>query len=209
MFDLNGDWSAVEKALGADPTLARYLKARPGLRVPGCWNGFELAVRAILERSLGREEASQAMAFLVRTRGRAFHGRNGLTHVFPEAGAVADLDCLRGGIPQDCAARISVLAAAVRDGRLRFEGVADAETFLEDLRTICDVDDWTAQYVAMRALGEPDAFPVDPGSEFVERSRRWRPWRAYAAMYLWTAEAPARVPSRQSEHDVAGRAGWP
>ena len=167
MFDLNADWAAIARGLAVDPDLAMATEARPGLRMPGCWDGFELAVRALL--------GSPAVAAqLVWLFGRPSPAPGGLTHIFPTP------EVLAGGSSADA---IRALARAACDGRIRFHGIVDSQDFLARLRAIPGIDECTAQYVAMRALGEPDAFPCnDP--ELHRRAEAWRPWRAYAFLYL-------------------------
>jgi len=193
MFDLNADWGPIESCLGGDPFLARRLKTAPGLRVPGCWSGYELAVRAIIGRHGDGDEAKDLAGRMVRTLGRPFPHFEGITHLFPEAHVLAEADLGAIGLPECSAAVVRALARAVCNNRIVFEGVVDSEKLLERLRRITGMDAWTAQYVAMRALGEPDAFP-DPAplgasnGAFDGRAESWRPWRAYAAMYLSTAQ---------------------
>jgi AraC family transcriptional regulator of adaptative response / DNA-3-methyladenine glycosylase II len=182
LFDLNADWAAIVKGLAADPLLAARLKSHPGLRVPGCWSGFELATRAILGRHA--DDAATLAGRIARLFGRPFLAGNGLTHLFPEPAILADADLARAGVPAARAENIVALARAIRDGRLSFEGIVDSHAFLVALREITGIDEWTAQYVAMRALGEPDVFPSD-NAMLQRRAEAWLPWRAYAAMYLW------------------------
>jgi len=196
MFDLSADWADIVKGLRADPELARRVEAHPGLRVPGCWNGFELATRAILGQQITVRGATTLAGRLVRTFGKAFSAASGLTHLFPAAEVLADAKLARIGLPAARAETIGALARAVSDGKIRFEGVVDSDAFLARLCEIPGIGKWTAQYVAMRALREPDAFPsMDLGlqrslglassCELEQRAEDWRPWRAYAAMYLW------------------------
>jgi AraC family transcriptional regulator of adaptative response / DNA-3-methyladenine glycosylase II len=194
LFDLNADWAALALNLGSDPQLAQRLEAAPGLRVPGCWDGFELAVRAILTRSLERETARSLAGELVRTFGRPIEtGDDGLTHVFPPARALAIADIAAIGVPPKPARTIRALAGAVSDRRIAFEGVVDTDAFLARLHALTGMPRSTAEYVVMRALGEPDIFPADACNlqagfdglaAFRQRAEKWRPWRAYAAIYL-------------------------
>ncbi len=182
LFDLNADWSAIEKTLSGDPLLAAEMRSAPGRRVPGCWSGFELAVSAILARH-APADATNIAGRIATSFGRPLLAGRGLTHLFPEGAALAEADLTSAGAPPSAAEKIRALARAMRDGGVRFENVADTETLLETLHQATQIDDWTAQYIAMHALGEPDAFPCDD-SALVRRSEAWRPWRAYAAMYL-------------------------
>jgi len=198
MFDLNADWSTIVRALRTDPVLAKRLESRPGLRVPGCWNGFELALRAILGQQITVKGATALAGRLVDAYGRPFASADGLTHLFPTPEVLAEAKLTNVGLTSARSETIRALARAVCEGKINFEGILDAEEFLKRLCEIPGIGNWTAQYVAMRALGEPDAFPAsDLGllralqmqnvREIEERSQAWRPWRAYAAMYFWIA----------------------
>jgi AraC family transcriptional regulator, regulatory protein of adaptative response / DNA-3-methyladenine glycosylase II len=197
MFDLNADWAAIAKSLHTDPQLAGHLRAEPGLRVPGCWNGFELAVRAILGQQVTVAGATTLAGRIAKTFGQPLAKANGLTHLFPTPEIIADAKLTGVGLTEKRGQTIRALARAVRDGHIAFDRVIDSESFLQRLCEIPGIGKWTAQYVAMRALGEPDAFPVgDLGliraldlhnpRELDKRVEPWRPWRAYACMYLWT-----------------------
>jgi AraC family transcriptional regulator of adaptative response / DNA-3-methyladenine glycosylase II len=183
LFDLNADWAAIVKVLSADPLLASRIKATPGRRVPGCWNGFELAVRAVLARHARADEAAALAGRLADRFGRAFSAGNGLSRLFPEASRLSEADLSCAGLRAPRARSIRALASAVSGGRLRFDGITDSRNFLARLKEIPGIDEWTAQTVAMRALGEPDAFPSE-STAHSGQSESWRPWRAYAAMYL-------------------------
>ena len=197
MFDLNADWAVIARTLGSDPELAARMNAAPGLRVAGCWDGFELAVRAILGQQITVKGATALAGRLAKSFGRPFAGSGGLTHLFPAPEVLADAPLARLGLPTRRAESIQALARAVAEGRIVFDRIADTGAFLERLCEIPGIGRWTAQYVAMRALGEPDAFPsgdlgllhslgVENSSDLERRSENWRPWRAYASMYLWT-----------------------
>ncbi len=200
MFDLSADWTEIADMLRNDPALAARLEASPGLRMPGAWNGFELATRAILGQQITVKGATALTGRIVRAIGQPFSGENRLTHLFPSPEILADADLARIGMPRARAETIRALARCVRDGQIRFEGIVDTEAFLSRLCEIPGIGKWTAQYVAMRALGEPDAFPsgdlgllralnLESPRELERRAEAWRPWRAYAAMYLWSRAA--------------------
>ncbi len=195
MFDLNADWADIVKSLRSDPALRRYVEADPGLRVPGCWNGFELAVHAILGEQISLKGATSLCGRIVREFGKSYTSAPGLTHLFPPAEVLANANLSGIGLPSGQAEAISALARVVCDGQIHFEGVVDSEDFLTRLSRVRGVGKSTAQYVAMRALNEPDAFPsgdrglqralgVRSSRELERRAEAWRPWRAYAAMYL-------------------------
>src|SRR5579872_2137767 len=196
MFDLNADWEAIVRSLRNDPLLAGPVKADPGLRVPGCWNGFELAVRAILGQQITVKGANALAGRMISSFGKPFFATNGLTHLFPQPEVLADAKIASIGLPAARAETIRSLARAVCNGRISFGGAVDSDAFLNRLCEIPGIGKWTAQYVAMRALAEPDAFPIgdlgllrgaalSSSRELERRAENWRPWRAYAAMYLW------------------------
>jgi AraC family transcriptional regulator, regulatory protein of adaptative response / DNA-3-methyladenine glycosylase II len=196
IFDLNADWSSIAGSLKTDPQLACCIKAHPGLRVPGCWDGFELAVRAILGQQVSVKGASTLSGRLAEKFGQPFHGPGGLTRIFPLPKVVARSKIATIGLPKARAETIRSLACAASNGKLNFENAFDGAEFLIRLQEIPGIGPWTAEYVAMRALREPDAFPSsDLGllralglrnpRELQRRAEAWRPWRAYAAMHLW------------------------
>lgn len=199
MFDLNADWEAIASVLKTDPELMPRLTVAPGLRVPGCWNGFELATRAVLGQKITVKAANTIAGRLVANFGQPCELISGVTHFFPAPEMLAEADLSRLGISAVKAGAIRGLARSMASGKLSFEGIADTKDFLDGLRQISGIGPWTAQYIAMRGLGEPDAFPTgDLGllhalslsnmREMEQRSESWRPWRAYAAMYLWQVD---------------------
>lgn len=203
IFDLNADWAVIGKALRADSSLARRIAADPGLRVPGCWNGFELAVCAILGLQVTVHGATTLAGRLAFHFGRPLSAANGLTHLFPAPETIADADLTCVGLPKARAETLRTFARAVCEKRIRFDGAPDYDAFRAQLREIPGIGEWTAQYVAMRALRDPDAFPTgDPGlchgaggcssPELERRAEGWRPWRAYAAMLLWQSSCRAK-----------------
>jgi AraC family transcriptional regulator, regulatory protein of adaptative response / DNA-3-methyladenine glycosylase II len=209
MFDLNADWAAIVEGLGTDPALADRLKTHPGLRVPGCWNGFELATRAVLGQQISVKGATSLAGRITTDFGQPFQGANGLTRLFPAPQVLAQADLANIGLPRARAATIQALARAVCSGQLSFDGIVDSDVFLDRLCQIPGIGQWTAQYVAMRALGEPDAFPrgdlgllhalkLQSPRELEQRAEAWRPWRAYAAMYLWKMAGEYRPGASQA-----------
>ncbi len=193
IFDLGADPNEIASRLG---TLAQ---SRPGRRVPGSWDGFELAVRAILGQQVTVKGATTLAGRIVRAYGTSVEKECGLTHLFPEARVLAAADFKGIGLTGARAATLSAFARAVAEGKLTFRGVVDTGAFLEVFRSLPGVGEWTAQYVAMRALGDPDAFPSSDlwllravsarsSKELERRAEAWRPWRAYAAMHLWQGD---------------------
>jgi len=205
MFDMSADPGAIGAALSIDPVLAPLVKARPGLRVPGGWNGFEIAVRAVLGQQITLKGGVQLAGRLVAELGARVSGDiglPGLTHAFPRpvrfhAGTIAKL-----GMPGARAAALAGVAEAVRTDPRLFDPRRDLTEAVARLCDLPGIGEWTAQYIAMRALGETDAFlagdvavqrafasnGVRPtAAELLERAERWRPWRAYAVLHLWMA----------------------
>jgi AraC family transcriptional regulator of adaptative response / DNA-3-methyladenine glycosylase II len=195
IFDLNADWEAIARCLGTDPELASRVAAEPGLRVPGCWDGFELTVRTILDGGIAVKRATALAGKIAGALGEQISDVDGLTHLFPRPQDLADAKLENSGVTQPRAKAIRSLARAVSDGHISFERVVDSPRFLAQLREITGIDRLTAEFVTMRALREPDAFPVGDSrligslglksfSEIERRAESWRPWRSYASMYL-------------------------
>ena len=219
MFDLNADWAAIVETLRSDAALVEAVEANPGLRVPGCWSGFELTIRAILGQQMTSKAAIAVAGDLVRAFGRPFCAANGVTHLFPTPDVLAGAALSGIGLSRRRADTIRALARAVCSRQISYDGVVDTDNFLRRLRRIPGIGEWTSQYVAMRALGEPDALPacdvallralaVKTSAELEQRAEGWRPWRAYAAMYLWDGGInlrARRTPRRISADDAARR----
>jgi AraC family transcriptional regulator, regulatory protein of adaptative response / DNA-3-methyladenine glycosylase II len=184
LFDLGADPLQIEAHLSRDSTLKPLLDRRPGLRLPGAWDGFEAAVRAALGQRLTIIDCNQVAGELVRRFGRPIPVRDGLTHLFPRPEVLADADLTLPGITPNSAATIQALARGIRDQQLTFESSYSVEDTILRLRAIHGVDEEMARYIVLRAFGDPEAFPMD-----LESSSAWRPWRAYAAMHLWAAKA--------------------
>jgi AraC family transcriptional regulator of adaptative response / DNA-3-methyladenine glycosylase II len=196
MFDLNADWADIAKVLRSDAVLVGLVDAGPGLRVPGAWNGFELAVRAILGQQIRVAHATALAGRIARDFGQKFSVGGSLSHLFPTAEALANANLSGVGLIKARTETIRALARAVSSGQICFEGVMASESFRRRLMEIPGIGSWTAEYVAMRALGEPDAFPagdvalqsalgLSSATQAARRSEPWRPWRSYATMYLW------------------------
>ena len=199
LFDLDAHPEAVAAHLGRDPLLRASLRRHPGLRVPGAFDGFEAALRVVLGQQVTVRAATTVSGRLADALGAPvetpFPALRRLSPT-PQAVAEAGLDRIAGlGMPGARARTLGALAQAAADGRLALERAAGPEA-LETLRALPGVGDWTAQVVAMRALGDPDAFPAgDLGvlralgaaspRAAAERAEAWRPWRAYAAVHLW------------------------
>ncbi len=221
VFDLAADPLAIGAQLSQDPVLAPLVAARPGLRVPGAWDGFELAVRAILGQQITVSAATMLAGKLVASYGEKIVDpaalEQGLTHVFPTPRQLADADLAVLGMPKARRMALASLAAAVVADPLIFGPRRSLEAAIAQLRSLAGIGEWTAQYIAMRELREPDAFPaadigllramsdgrgVRPSpAELLEHAERWRPWRAYAALHLWASEARASPVIEKVFHD--------
>jgi AraC family transcriptional regulator of adaptative response / DNA-3-methyladenine glycosylase II len=211
LFDLAADPVTIGTALSVDPWLAPLVAARPGLRVPGAWDGFELAVRAILGQQITVTAASLLAGKLVAAYGERIADATpelGLTHVFPSPARFVAADLTAVGMPQARRAALRAMAAAVVAEPSLFARRASLGEAITVLRSLHGIGEWTAHYIAMRALREPDAFPAaDIGllramsgetgarpspAQLLTRAERWRPWRAYAAVHLWASQSAAR-----------------
>ena len=212
-FDLAADPARIALAFRADPLLGPLVARRPGLRIPGAWDPFECAVRAVLGQQVSVAAGRTLAARLVARAGRAVAGGgDGLTHLFPSPSALAAANLDGLGLPGARVRALQALAAAVAGGSLDLG--APAPEVAARLEALPGFGAWTAQYVALRALGEPDAFP---GADLVlrrmaaadgaplttraleARAEAWRPWRGYAVLHLWRAAgdvAPARPRTR-------------
>jgi AraC family transcriptional regulator of adaptative response / DNA-3-methyladenine glycosylase II len=210
VFDLAADPLAISAQLAADPELAALVKRRPGLRVPGAWDGFELAIRAVLGQQITVPGAIRLAGLLVAKYGEPMptvHGN--LTHTFPQPRRLAAAKLASLGMPASRADTLSAVAAAVVADPDIFGAQRNLEEAIKRLCSIRGVGEWTAQYIALRQLRETDAFPAaDIGlmraltdssgrrptaRELLVRAEKWRPWRAYAAQHLWTSSSPYSI----------------
>ncbi|HWH11836.1 MAG TPA: AlkA N-terminal domain-containing protein [Solirubrobacteraceae bacterium] len=207
LLNLDADPVAVDQALGADPLLGPLVARTPGLRVPGAADGFELAVRAVVGQQVSVAGARTVLGALVRAAGQRLDDPVlPITHAFPTPEALARLAAdVPAAFPMPGSRRraLAALAEAVAAGDLALDPGADPDALQSGLLDLPGIGPWTAAYVGMRALGDPDAFLAtdlgvrraldqlghasDPGS--VSRlAEHWRPWRAYAVAHLWAAE---------------------
>jgi 3-methyladenine DNA glycosylase/8-oxoguanine DNA glycosylase len=209
VFDLDAEPNAIGEGLCRDPLLAPVVSAYPGLRVPGAWDGFETAVRAVLGQQVSVDRATVLARRLLER-----FGQDALSN--PRRLARADVASV--GMPGKRGEAIRELASAVADGRLELHDGADPESLQQALCDLPGIGPWTAGYVAMRVAKDPDAFPAGdwvvlkmlegttasaearaiaagrPGS----RADAWRPWRAYAVMYLWKRSQQQRALAQEA-----------
>jgi len=208
LLDLAANPRAIGRVLSKDPLLAPLVARRPGLRLPGTWDPFEVAVRAVLGQQISVASARTLAGRLVALCGRPLPkaaARPGLTHAFPTPADVAEADLSRVGLPRARAAGLKGFARAVADGSFRLEAPGGLSDFEERLTALPGFGPWTAHVVAFRAFGEGDAFPVgDLGlaralgragvspRDAAARAERWRPYRAYATLHLWASLADGK-----------------
>jgi AraC family transcriptional regulator of adaptative response / DNA-3-methyladenine glycosylase II len=213
LLDLDSDPHAVVESLGGDSLIGPLIRAAPGRRVPGHVDAHELAVRAVLGQQVSLAGAATLAARLLSDCGDALeHPLGAVTHVFPSAETLAGADPDRLAMPSARARALLGLAAALADGELTLDAGADREEARRGLLALPGIGPWTADYIAMRALRDPDAFlPSDLGVRHAleqlghdgrpaaaERlAERWRPYRAYAVQHLWAA----LTTSRPATHD--------
>jgi 3-methyladenine DNA glycosylase/8-oxoguanine DNA glycosylase len=207
LLDLDRDISAMRRHFAGDALLAGALASHPDLRVPGGWEPFELAVRAIVGQQVTVRAARQLAADLVAICGSPVPTAMqapGLVRLFPTAAEVAAADVSALRMPGARRAALTALARAVADDERLFEPGRPLDETIARLRAVKGVGEWTAQYIALRALRHPDAFPAsDVGllrgatnetgtrptpAALLERAERWRPCRAYAAQLLWAKD---------------------
>lgn len=211
MLDIDADPVSIARGLSGDPSMSDLVRRRPGLRMPGAFDPFELTVRAILGQQVSVAAATRLAGRLVSAFGTklpAEAAAPGLTHAFPEPAQLVEADVsLVLNMPRARGRAIQGLAAAILDAPGLFAPGPDLETSAARLTALPGIGPWTAHYVAMRALGQADAFPpgdvglmraLDSGAGrpsragLLARAEAWRPWRAYAALHLWAEDADRR-----------------
>jgi len=227
MFDLDADPRAINDTLSRDPRLRALVRRRPGLRLPSGWDGFEIALRAVIGQQVSVAAARTLTKRLAERFGTplpdAFAAR-GLTHSFPEPERLLDADMAGIGLPAARTTTIRTIAQAVVEGRVDFRAERTLDEIVERWTALPGIGPWTAQYIALRALGHPDAFPAedlvlqkhalgDGGrptrQQLLEPAQPWRPWRGYAVIQIWreaalaprpawTPSTPRKPPARRS-----------
>nr|WP_232910307.1 DNA-3-methyladenine glycosylase [Pseudomonas paralactis] len=204
MFDLDAVPEVINAQLAQDPLMAQLVAARPGLRLPGTWDGLELAIRAVLGQQITVVAAIRLAGKLVAQYGQALQTPHaGITHLFPTPEVLAAADLATLGMPKARGRTLSGVAQALLDDPQLFEPKASLQDGVARLVALPGIGEWTAQYIAMRQLREADAFaPGDIGlinalaaleggpvsaRQLLARAEAWRPLRAYAAQHLWTS----------------------
>ncbi|MDR3033419.1 MAG: DNA-3-methyladenine glycosylase 2 family protein, partial [Kitasatospora sp.] len=202
IFGVDADMAPAEAALADDPLIGPLIAARPGLRMPGAWGAFEIAVEAVLSQYDARARVREQLATVVEAAGRPVAGLDdGLTHLFPSARTLADTDLVTAGLPPTMARTLHDLAATAADDETLLDGGPGLVDFVAALAAIPGIEDSTAHRIALR-LGHADAFPAADRSlratlarnDIVEAAdqlaARWQPWRAFAATHLIAAGTP-------------------
>lgn len=194
VFDLDADPAAIETVLSEDPLLAPCIQRNPGLRVPGAWDGFEIAVRAILGQQVSVARARNLAMDLCERFGAGD---------FPSPAALVDADVSVIGMPGKRGEAVRALAGAVLSGEVQLDEGAEPGLLTESLRGLPGIGPWTAGYVGMRVARDPNAFPDadwvvlkvlgEKAAAARTRAEAWQPWRAYAVMVLWCIEGERRL----------------
>ena len=206
-FDVSADPALINAAFRADPVLGHCVQQRPGLRIVGAWSLFECAVRAIVGQQVSVAGARTLLTRLIERAGRRIStGVPGLAHLFPSPRHLAAADLNGIGLTEMRKTALRALSHAILTGTLN--AGASAETVCAEMAALPGIGEWTAQYVALRALGEPDAFPSSDlvlrkmsaqgslalsNTALETKAEAWRPWRGYAAMHLWRAASRSNV----------------
>ncbi|WP_108473058.1 AlkA N-terminal domain-containing protein [Rhodanobacter thiooxydans] len=219
MFDLDANPQAIADTFRHDAVLGPRLARHPGLRLPGGWDGFEIAVRAVLGQQISVPAARTLATRIVQRWGEPLPAAPlpGLQRLFPTPAALAQADLREVGLTTTRATTISGMAQALLDGRVDFGAGQALEAFVARWVALPGIGEWTAHYIAMRALSAPDAFPAadlilrreaaadaTPLSTkaLTARANAWRPWRAYAVIHLWRGAVEAPSPARQKKAEA-------
>jgi AraC family transcriptional regulator, regulatory protein of adaptative response / DNA-3-methyladenine glycosylase II len=227
LLDLDADPEAVVEALSSDDDLRALIAKAPGQRIPRTVDEPELALRAVLGQQVSIKAARTHLGRLVAAYGRPVTDpAGGLTHVFPGVEELADLDPAHLAFPKSRQRSVAALIAALTDGRVVLDAGCDWNRARKQLAALPGIGPWTAEVIAMRGLGDPDAFPVtdlgvrlaarqlglpDGARALTERSSRWRPWRSYATQHLWTVlehSVNARPPGRRFRVSAGRASRW-
>lgn len=193
IFDLDSDPMAIENCLQEDKKLKPFLKQHRGLRIPGCWDGFELAVRAVVGQKISVKGARTILGRIVEQCGEKQTLDNSLKlqRFFPTPENILAADLSKIGLPRSRVDTLKTLASEVENKSLILDGTADFEETCQKLLSIKGIGRWTVEYIAMRALNNPDGFPETDLylqkkiKQFQLDPQKWIPWRAYGAMLLW------------------------
>lgn len=197
LFDLNADGATLHDFFVDDARLGPLVQQAPGLRVPGAWDGFETAVRAVLGQQVSVARGTELANRMIQAYGAG---------EFPRADQLVDKQVAELGMPGRRGRAISLLAQQVLQGQLDFDEAQDFDALQNQFEAIVGIGPWTANYVRMRVLKDPDAFPANDwvvlkqlgctAAAARRQAAAWQPWRAYALMYIWYAAAIHRAEDR-------------
>jgi AraC family transcriptional regulator of adaptative response / DNA-3-methyladenine glycosylase II len=203
LFDLDADPYAVAELLSTNPLMARLVEQRPGLRAPGAADTHELAVRAVLGQQVSVTAGQKLGSALAAAHGQPLQAPSGnLTHLFPQATDLAEASLAQVGMPDSRRETLRTLSAALADGTVCLDPGADRDLAEKELLTLRGIGPWTAGYIRMRALGDPDVLlegdvAIQAGARragvSLQDAEAWRPWRTYAMHHLWNV--PATTPA--------------
>ena len=201
LFDLKADSEEIDRFFRQDKLLKQVVKNNPGTRVTGCWDGFEVTVRAILGQQVTVKAATTLAGRVANRHGKSYTGANPqLTRTFPSAGHMAEADLDGMGIVGQRIDAIHAVATKIVRNEIGFDGVLETDAFVKSICEIKGIGAWTAHYIALRVLNDPNAFPhsdlilrraAAPSGEtltpksLLARAEAWKPWRAYAVILLW------------------------
>lgn len=201
LFDLKADSEEIDRFFSQDNLLGKVVKNNPGTRVTGCWDGFEVTVRAILGQQVTVKAATTLAGRVADRHGKPYVGSvPELTRTFPRPQDIVSADLDKMGIVGQRIQAIKMVAEKVTREEIAFDGMSETESFVENICQIKGIGEWTAHYVALRALNDPNAFPhsdlilrraAAPKGETLSakelrvRAEGWKPWRAYAVILLW------------------------
>jgi len=201
MFDLKADSEEIDKFFARDKLLKNVVKKNPGTRVTGCWDGLEVTVRAILGQQITVKAATTLAGRVAQRHGNPYTGsREELNRTFPTAKDLSEAELDGLGIVGQRIAAIKTVAQKILDAELVFDSVVETEDFVENICRIKGIGEWTAHYIALRVLSDPNAFPYSDlilrraaakkgetlsPKELLAIAEVWKPWRAYAVILLW------------------------
>jgi AraC family transcriptional regulator, regulatory protein of adaptative response / DNA-3-methyladenine glycosylase II len=206
MFDTDADIATINRSLAKHRHLKKCIRTNPGQRLPGGWDVFEFAIRAVLGQQISVAAARTLAQRIVERFGQAVINVDGKPiKLFPQPEAIADADMTAIGLTRARAATLNTIASAVRDGIVSVDRDQSLDDFVASWTQLPGIGDWTAHYIAMRALSHADAFPAAdlvlrravardgqpvPLRELHAIAKTWQPWRAYAVLHLWRASTP-------------------
>jgi AraC family transcriptional regulator of adaptative response / DNA-3-methyladenine glycosylase II len=206
IFDTDADIATINRSLAKNRHLKKCIRNNPGQRLPGGWDVFEFAIRAVLGQQISVAAARTLAQRLVERFGQSVIDVDGKPiNLFPEPATIADVDLTVIGLTRARAATLNTIARAVHDGVVSVDREQPLDEFVASWTQLPGIGDWTAHYIAMRALSHPDAFPAAdlvlrravardgepvPLRELYAIAEAWQPWRAYAVLHLWRASTP-------------------